>query len=335
MKLLITGGAGFIGSNFIHYLLKTYPSYDIVNFDLLTYAGNLENLKDIEDNPHYTFVKGDIRDQKKVDSIAKDADAIINFAAETHVDRSIKKPGDFILTDVYGTYILLEAVKKFKIKKYLQISTDEVYGDIPKGEFSKETDRVKPSSPYSASKAGGDHQVLSAYRTYNLPVLITRASNNYGPFQYPEKIIPLFITNCFEGKKLPVYDDGSQIRDWIYVDDHCTGIDTVFHKGSFGEVYNIGANQDPEITNLELTKTILSITGQPETNIEYKKGIRPGHDQRYALDCTKIKKLGWKPYVTFEDGISKTVEWYRTNNKWWKHIKSGEFQEYYKNHYNT
>lgn len=333
MKLLVTGGAGFIGSNFIHYILKKYPDYKIVNLDKLTYAGNLENLKGLENEPRYKFVKGDICDHGVVDELVKDVDAIVNFAAETHVDRSLYEPGSFIKTDVYGTWVLLEAVKKFKIKKYLQVSTDEVYGDIPKGEFSKETDILKPSSPYSASKAGGDMQVLASRRTFDLPVLITRGSNNYGPYQYPEKIVPLFITNCLENKELPVYDGGTQIRDWIYVDDHCAGIDTVLHKGEFGEIYNIGENQEPEITNLELTKTILELTGKDESLIKHVSGLRPGHDQRYALDTSKIRALGWGPKVSFRDGIEMTVDWYVKNREWWEKLKSGEYLNYYKKHY--
>ncbi|NQU77307.1 dTDP-glucose 4,6-dehydratase [Candidatus Falkowbacteria bacterium] len=334
MKLLITGGAGFIGSNFIHYILEKYPDYEVVNLDKLTYAGNLDNLKDIEDDARYKFVKGDIADEKVVGEVVKGVDAIVNFAAESHVDRSLYDPGSFIKTDVYGTWVLLEAVKKFGIKKYLQVSTDEVYGDIETG-FSKESDYLNPSSPYSASKAGGDMQVLASRRTFDLPVLITRSTNNYGPFHYPEKIIPLFITNCLEDKELPVYDGGTQIRDWLYVLDNCRGIDTVLHKGTLGEIYNIGANQEPEITNLELTKTILKLTGKDESLMKHVTGLRPGHDQRYAVDCSKIKALGWKSEVSFEEGIKKTVLWFKNNEEWWKKIKNGEYLEYYKKHYKS
>lgn len=334
-KLLVTGGAGFIGSNFIHYILKKYPDYEIVNLDKLTYAGNLENLRDIENDKRYKFVKGDIADSQIVGEVAKDVDMIVNFAAESHVDRSLYDPGSFIKTDVYGTWVLLEAVKKFGIKKYLQVSTDEVYGDVAAGVFSKESDTIEPSSPYSASKAGGDMQVLAGRRTFDLPVLITRSTNNYGPYHYPEKIIPLFITNCFERKELPVYDGGTQIRDWLYVDDNCSGIDFVLHKGALGEIYNIGANQDPEITNLELTKTILKLTGKDESLIKNVQGLRPGHDQRYAVDTSRVRALGWQPEVSFEDGIKKTVDWFRENEEWWKKIKSGEYLEYYKKHYKT
>ncbi|MCG2692574.1 GDP-mannose 4,6-dehydratase [Candidatus Parcubacteria bacterium] len=251
----------------------------------------------------------------------------------THVDRSLYEPGSFIKTDVYGTWVLLEVVKRFKIKKYLQVSTDEVYGDVSSPNFSKETDLLHPSSPYSASKAGGDMQVLASHRTFDLPILITRSSNNYGPFQYPEKIVPLFITNCLENKEVPVYDGGTQIRDWLYVEDNCTGIDTVLHKGEFGEIYNIGANQEPEITNLELTKTILKLTEKDESLIKHVTGLRPGHDQRYAVDTTKIRKLGWEPKMSFKEGMSQTVYWYVKNQDWWKKIKSGEYLEYYKKHY--
>lgn len=334
MKILVTGGAGFIGSNFIRYMMKKYLDLKITNLDKLTYAGNLENLKDVESNKNYEFIKGDICDQGLVGEIVKkhNFDAIINFAAETHVDRSIMEPGDFIQTDIYGTFILLEAVREYKVSKYVQVSTDEVYGDIPLGEFSKEDDPLKPSSPYSASKAGGDLQVLAHYRTYDLPVMITRCSNNYGPYQYPEKIIPLFITNLIENKKIPVYGDGQQIRDWLYVDDHCSAIDLVLQKGKTGEVYNIGANQDPEITNLELTKRIIKDLGSKESMIEYIKD-RPGHDLRYAVDCSKIKELGWEAKVDFEQGINETIDWYKKNESWWKKIKSGEYLEYYNKQY--
>jgi len=354
MKLLITGGAGFIGSNFIRYMLEKYADYEIVNLDKLTYAGNLDNLKDVEEkyggadssapppNPllreeggkaRYTFVKGDIANEEDVKkAIGDGVDGIINFAAESHVDRSLYDPLAFIKTDVEGTYVLLEAVKKYGIKRFHQVSTDEVYGDILQG-FSKEDDAFRPSSPYSASKAGGEHQVLAAFRTFDLPVTITRGTNNYGPFHYPEKIIPLFITNAMENKELPVYDGGTQIRDWIYVTDHCSAIDLVFHKGKLGEAYNVGANNNPEITNLELTNKILEITGKPESLKKSVQGLRPGHDQRYAVNCEKIKALGWKPEVDFEKGIKLTVEWYKDNEWWWKKIKSGEYLEYYKKHY--
>ena len=335
MKILITGGLGFIGSNFIRYILKKYPNYKIVNLDKVTYAANFENLKGIEKNTNYEFIKGDICDNKLVNDLVstKKFDAIINFAAETHVDRSIMKPGDFIKTDIYGTHILLNAVKDYKVKRYIQISTDEVYGDWDQGGFAKETSILKPSSPYAASKAGGDLQVLAFHRTYNLPVIITRCTNNYGPFQYPEKIIPLFITNLLENKKIPVYGDGQQIRDWIHAEDHCSAIDLILHKGKNGEIYNIGANQNPEIPNLELTKKIIKACNKNENSIEYVKD-RAGHDRRYAVDTTKIRtELGWKPQHTFKQGIGQTINWYKNNLNWWEKIKTGEYLKYYKQQY--
>lgn len=335
MKLLITGGAGFIGSNFIRHILEKYNDYNIVNLDKLTYAGNLDNLKDVEEkfNGRYKFCKGDICSTKDIKlAIGEGVDGIINFAAESHVDRSLYEPLSFIKTDVEGTYILLDIVKEYKIKKYLQVSTDEVYGDKAEG-FAKEEDILRPSSPYSASKAGGDLQALAAYRTFNLPVLITRAANNYGPYHYPEKIIPLFITNALEDKEIPIYDGGTQIRDWLYVTDHCRAIDLVFHKGKFGEIYNIGANQNPEITNLELTNKILTLTGKPESLKKYVWGLRPGHDQRYGINCERINALGWKREIDIDEGLKMTVEWYKNNSWWWKKIKNGEYKEYYKKHY--
>jgi dTDP-glucose 4,6-dehydratase len=334
MKILVTGGAGFIGSNFIRYIFKKYPDYQVVNYDKLTYAGNLENLKDIEKDPRYKFIKGDICDFKKVSAVLEKekCDWIANFAAESHVDRSILGARSFADTDVVGTLSLLDAARKYKIKKYLQVSTDECYGDWEAGGFARENDCLNPSSPYSASKAGGDLIVLAYRRTYKLPILITRSSNNYGPFQYPEKIIPLFVTNLLEGKKVPVYGDGGQIRDWLYVEDNCSGIDLILHKGKIGEIYNIGANQDPEITNLELTRAIVEAVGVDENFIEYVKD-RPGHDRRYAIDTKKIRALGWKPQVSFKKGIKLTIDWYKKNENWWKKIKSGEYLEYYQKQY--
>lgn len=334
MKLLVTGGAGFIGSNFIRYMLKKYPNYKIVNLDKLTYAGNLDNLKDVEDNDNYKFVKGDICDKKLVDKLFIDEtfDALVNFAAETHVDRSILEPDAFLKTDIFGTFNLLEAMKKHGTLRGVFISTDEVFGDWVGGGFAKEDDRLEPSSPYSASKAGGDLMVKAYRRTYDLPVMITHGTNNYGPNQYPEKIIPLFVTNLMEDMKVPVYGKGDQIRDWIYVEDHCSGIDTVLHKGELGQSYNIGANNNPEVTNMELTKTIVKLCSKDENSIEYVKD-RPGHDIRYAVDTNKLRKLGWEPKVNFEEGIKKTVAWYQSNTAWWKKIKSGEYLEYYKRQY--
>jgi dTDP-glucose 4,6-dehydratase len=320
MKLIVTGGAGFIGSNFIHYILANYPNDQVLNFDKLTYAGNLDNLKDIENDPRYKFYKGDIGNTKALESalsIMNGVDAIVNFAAETHVDRSILAAGDFVQTDVLGTYTLLEAVKKHQIKRYVHISTDEVYGSIEQGSFTEESN-LQPNSPYSASKAGGDLLVRSYHKTYGLPVLITRASNNYGPFHYPEKIIPLFITNALQGKKLPIYGDGKNVRDWLYVEDHCAGIDLVLRKGQVGEVYNIAGENERE--NIEITRLILKELGKPESMIEYVKD-RPGHDRRYSIDCSKLRKLGYSPKMSFAAGIKKTVLWYQANREWWEKIK--------------
>lgn len=331
MKLLVTGGAGFIGSNFIRYVLGKYKKDRIINFDKLTYCGNLENLKDIENSPRYNFIKGDIADEQAVEQAVSfhKPDAILNFAAETHVDRSILDPKSFSVTDVLGTQTLLEAVKKYKIKKYVQISTDEVYGSIKRGKF-KETDNLMPNSPYSASKAGADLLVRAYHKTFSLPALITRCSNNFGPFQYPEKLIPLFVTNILEGKKVPLYGKGQNVRDWIFVLDHCSGIDMVLRKGKIGEVYNMGGNS--EKTNLQITKIILKYFKKDKTSIEYVKD-RPGHDLRYAIDSSKIKKLGWKPKYKFNEAMDETIKWYVENQDWWKKIKSGEYLEYYNKQY--
>ncbi|NQU74648.1 MAG: dTDP-glucose 4,6-dehydratase [Candidatus Omnitrophica bacterium] len=318
MKILITGGCGFIGSNFIRYMIKKYPACKIINLDKLTYAGNKENLKDIEKNKNYKFVKGDIRDEKKVSKLSKGCDAILNFAAETHVDRSIEDPSDFIKTNVYGTYVLLEAVRKNRIKRFVQISTDETYGSIIKGEF-KETDPLKPNSPYASSKASADLLCRAYFVTYKTPTIITRSSNNFGPYQYPEKIIPLFITNALEDKKLPVYADGLNVRDWLYVEDNCTGINTVLRKGQTGEIYNIGGGV--ELPNIKLTRRILNIMGKPESLIKFVKD-RPGHDKRYALNCDKLKGLGWHPSGNFESALRKTVAWYTKNKTWWEKLKA-------------
>lgn len=329
MRLLVTGGLGFIGSNFIRYILERYSEYSIVNLDIQNYCGNLENLKDVENDPRYTFVKGDICDTELVNDIIKDMDYVVHMAAATHVDRSILEAEDFVQTNVYGTYVLLEAARRHKVKKFLFTSTDEVYGSIARGRF-KETDLLLPNSPYSASKAGADLLCRSYFKTYNLPVVITRSSNNYGKLQFPEKIIPLFVTNLLEGKKVPVYGDGEQIRDWLFVLDNCAGIDTVLHKGKVGEIYNIGG--DCEKQNIEITKIILKELGKDESYIEYVKD-RPAHDRRYALNSKKVKKLGWKPRYEFEDAIKQTITWYKTHEDWWKKIKSGEYLKYYKEQY--
>jgi len=317
--LLVTGGAGFIGSNFIHYMLKKYTEYTVINLDKLTYAGNLENLKDIENNPNYNFIRGDIADRKIVDEIfdSRRIDAVINFAAESHVDRSIEDPGVFIQTDVYGTYVLLEAIRKYD-GLFFQISTDEVYGSIENGSF-KEGDPLKPNSPYSASKAGAEMIARAFYKTYGTPVIVTRTSNNFGPYQYPEKIIPLFVTNLIDNKKVPLYGDGMNVRDWIYVEDNCSALDRVLHGGKVGEIYNIGAgNEKP---NIWITKKIIEILGKSEDMIE-PVDDRLGHDRRYSVNCSKIKKeLGWETSYNFEEALKKTVNWYVNNEDWWRPLK--------------
>lgn len=326
MKLLITGGAGFIGSHFLRYILKARPETEVINFDLLTYAGNLENLSDVKDNPRYEFVKGDILDFKKVENVLKGCGGIINFAAESHVDRSILGPEAFVQTNVVGAQRLLDLAKKNKIR-FVQISTDEVYGSLgDKGQFTEKSP-LEPNSPYSASKAAADLICRAYFHTYNADVLVTRCSNNYGPFQFPEKLIPLMISNARSDKPLPVYGDGLNIRDWIYVEDHCSAILDVFEKGKAGEVYNIGANN--EWPNLEIVKKILESLKKPETLINFVKD-RPGHDRRYALDSSKVQKeLGWKPKMTFEMGLQKTISWYVENEKWLKNLQTGAYQKYY------
>lgn len=331
MKVLVTGGAGFIGSNFLKYMVDKYPDYHFINLDALTYCGNLENLKDIEDCNNYSFIKGDIRDVEIVDKIVSDCDYIVNFAAESHVDRSIEDPEIFIKSNILGTQVLLEAAKKHNIKKYLQISTDEVYGSLPKEGYFKETTPLQPNSPYSASKASADLMVRAYHNTFNLPVNITRCSNNYGPYQFPEKLIPLMISNALEDKPLPVYGDGLNIRDWLHVYDHCTAIDLVLHKGKIGEVYNIGGNN--EKTNIDIVKLILKELNKSESLINFVKD-RLGHDRRYAIDSSKIQnELGWKPKYTFEVGIIETINWYLDNKDWINQVKTGQYQEYYKKMY--
>jgi dTDP-glucose 4,6-dehydratase len=334
MKLLVTGGAGFIGSNFIRYMLKIYPDYQIVNLDVLTYAGNLENLQDIAGiegtgpQARYQFLKGDIGDSPLVNRIvASGLDAIVNFAAESHVDRSIDNAGIFIRTNVLGTQVLLDAALRHKVGRYIQISTDEVYGSLgPEGKFV-ETTPLAPNSPYSASKAGADLLVRSYFETFKLPALITRCSNNYGPYQFPEKLIPLFITNALGDQQLPLYGDGLNVRDWIHVADHCAAIDRVLHQGDPGEIYNIGGNC--EKTNREITHTILNELGKPETLIKHVKD-RPGHDRRYAIDCTKLcHELGWSQQYDFQSGMKETIRWYLDNKQWCSRVKSGEYQDFY------
>jgi dTDP-glucose 4,6-dehydratase len=320
--VLVTGGAGFMGSNFVHHLLAQYPDYQVINFDALTYAGNLENLRDLESNGNYKFIKGDITDEDAVEQVFKEhsPSVLINFAAETHVDRSILGPKAFILTDVIGTYTLLEACRRHGIDRYVQISTDEVYGSIKEGLFTEESP-FKPNSPYSASKAGGDHLVRAYYKTYGVPVIRTHSCNVFGPYQYPEKFIPLFSTNLMEDRKVPLYGDGSNIREWIYVDDYCRAVDTIMHKGEIGEIYNIGTGW--EKSNLDVTKAMLDIFEKGDEMIEPVVD-RLGHDWRYAVDASKLKGLGWFTSKSFMERLRETVDWYRTNEEWWKPLKEAD-----------
>lgn len=317
MKILVTGGCGFIGSNFIRHILRKYPVYKIINLDKLTYCGNPDNLRDIEKDKRYTFIKGDICDKKAVESAIKSCDAVINFAAESHVDKSIEDASAFIRTNIHGVYVLLEASKRHNIKRFIQISSDEVYGSINKGSF-KETSPLHPNSPYSAAKAGGDHLVLAYHVTFKAPVIVTRSSNNFGPYQFPEKVIPLFITNLLDNKKVPLYGDGLNVRDWLYVIDNCDAIDLILHKGKIGEIYNIGGSF--EITNIELTKIILKFLGKTDKMISYVPD-RMGHDRRYSLDSVKIKKLGWHPSRNFNTAIKETINWYKNNATWWQKLR--------------
>lgn len=321
MKLLVTGGAGFIGSNFIHYWMRNYPEDMIVNLDALTYAGNLENLKEVENNSNYKFVKGDICDKELIDELVRDVDVIVHFAAESHVDRSILGSEEFVRTNIEGTRVLLEVAKNNGGKRFHHVSTDEVYGSLGKDDpaFSEMT-AYDPRSPYSASKAASDHLVRAYFHTHNLPITISNCSNNYGPYQFPEKIIPLFVTNLIEGKKIPVYGKGDNIRDWIHVDDHNRGVDLILQRGKIGQTYCLGGNS--EKTNLEITQKILELMGAGEEMIEYVQD-RKGHDKRYAIDFSKAKnELGWQPQISFKDGLQETINWYRNNQGWWKPLKS-------------
>ena len=331
MKLLVTGGAGFIGSNFVHHILNTYPEYEVVTLDDLTYAGNLENLKAAERNPKHRFVKGSITDAVLVDGLVAECDIVVHFAAESHVDRSIIDPGAFVVTNVHGTYVLLEAAKKHS-KRFHHVSTDEVFGALGKDDAPfDESTPYDPRSPYSASKAASDHLVRAYFHTYGLPVTISNCSNNYGPYHFPEKLIPLAITNLLEGKSVPVYGDGLQVRDWLYVEDHCRAIDLIIHQGKLGETYCIGGNA--ELENIVIVKKLLELLGKDESSIEYVKD-RAGHDRRYAINFTKIKtELGWEPTVTLEEGLAQTVEWFKQNEAWWKNVKSGDYQKYYTEQY--
>lgn len=336
MKVLVTGGAGFIGGNFVHYMVNKYPDYQIVNLDLLTYAGNLETCKPVENKPNYKFVRGDIADRKFImDLFEKEQfDIVVNFAAESHVDRSISDPGIFVQTNVMGTQVLLDASKEYGVKRYHQVSTDEVYGDLPLDRpdlFFTETTPLHTSSPYSSSKASADLFVLAYYRTYGLPVTISRCSNNYGPYHFPEKLIPLMISRALADEELPVYGKGENVRDWLHVSDHCAAIDLIIHKGTVGEVYNVGGHN--ERTNLEVVQTILKALGKPESLIKYVTD-RPGHDLRYAIDPTKLEtELGWKPEYTFDTGIKQTIQWYLDNKEWWQNILTGEYTNYFEKMY--
>ncbi|MFQ5641982.1 MAG: dTDP-glucose 4,6-dehydratase [bacterium] len=327
---LVTGGAGFIGSNYIRYMLRKHKDVKIINLDKLTYAGNLDNLREVEKDSRYEFIHGDICDERLISELMPRVDVVVNFAAESHVDRSIGSPDDFIKTDIFGAFVLLEASRRNRIERFIQISTDEVYGSIERGAFN-EGHTLKPSSPYSASKAGADRIAYSYYVTYELPVLITRCSNNFGPYHYPEKLIPLFVTNALQNKPLPIYGDGKNVRDWIYVEDHCDAIDFICEHGKIGEEYNVGGGN--EKTNLEITEFILTMLEKPKSLMNFVTD-RLGHDRRYALDCTKLHALGWQPSHRFEDALDKTIKWYIENRWWWEKIKSGEYLEYYKNQYN-
>jgi dTDP-glucose 4,6-dehydratase len=334
MKLLVTGGAGFIGSNFILYWVANHPDDSVINLDKLTYAGNLENLVSVEKNPRYTFIHGDICDPATVQLAMDGVDAVVHFAAESHVDRSIHDPAPFITTNVVGTQVLLEAALAAKVKRFHHVSTDEVFGSLnlnDPGKFSERTP-YDPRSPYSASKAGSDHLVRAYYHTFGLPVTITNCSNNFGPFHFPEKFIPLAITNILEGKKVPVYGDGKNVRDWLYVEDHCRAIEAVLLKGKVGETYCVGG-LTKDITNIEVAHMILAKMGKDASLIEFVRD-RPGHDIRYAIDWSKIsRELGWKPQHDFEEWLTKTIEWYKTHESWWKDVKNGTYQEYYMKQY--
>lgn len=336
MNILVTGGAGFIGGNFVHYMINKYKNYKIICLDKLTYAGNLETLAPVINKPNFKFIKADIVDRNAVYNIFREEkpDIVVNFAAESHVDRSIADPGIFLQTNILGTGVLLDACKNFGIKRYHQVSTDEVYGDLPLDKpdlFFTEQTPIHTSSPYSASKASADLLVQAYYRTFNMPTTISRCSNNYGPYHFPEKLIPLMIANALNDKFLPVYGKGENVRDWLYVEDHCIAIDKIIHDGKVGEVYNVGGHN--EKTNLQVVKTIIKELGKSEELIQYITD-RPGHDMRYAIDPTKIRnELGWEPTITFDEGIKKTIKWYLENKAWWENIISGEYQDYYEKMY--
>jgi dTDP-glucose 4,6-dehydratase len=332
VDVLVTGGAGFIGSNFVRHALAAHADWRVTTLDKLTYAGRMENLHDVLEHPRHTFVKGDVADAAVAAPLVHQADVVVHFAAETHVDRSLMHAGEFITTDVFGTFVLLEAARESKkIRRFIQISTDEVYGNVPQGS-SRETDELKPRNPYSASKAGADRLAYSYFATYEVPVIITRASNNYGPYQFPEKVIPLFVTNALDGIPVPLYGDGLQVRDWLHVMDHCRAVDFLIERGQNGEVYNVGGGND--VRNVDLTRRILALTGKDESLITHVPD-RLGHDRRYSLDTTKLRQLGWAPQEPFEEGLAQTVEWYRQNGWWWRPIKEGDpaFRSYYERQY--
>jgi dTDP-glucose 4,6-dehydratase len=332
VNVLVTGGAGFIGSNFVRYALTAHPDWQVTTLDKLTYAGRRENLHDVIDNPRHTFVRGDIADAPVSGPLVEQSDIVVHFAAETHVDRSIMAAGDFIRTDVEGTWVLLEAARRAThLRRFIQISTDEVYGSVPVG-ASRETDELKPRNPYAASKAGADRLAYSYFATYGLPVIITRASNNYGPYQFPEKVIPLFVTNATCDIPVPLYGDGKNVRDWLHVDDHCRAIDLLIERGTDGEVYNIGGGN--EVMNVDLTHRILAALGKPTSLIE-PVADRPGHDRRYCLDTTKLRGIGWAPREPFDEGLRRTIDWYRSNEWWWRPIKEQDpaFKAYYQTQY--
>jgi dTDP-glucose 4,6-dehydratase len=334
VKVLVTGGAGFIGSNFVHYALAAHQDWQVTTLDKLTYAGRIENLDSVRNNPRHRFVQGDVADARVAAPLVQESDIVVHFAAETHVDRSILHAGDFITTDVFGTFVLLEAARETpSLRRFVQISTDEVYGSVPEGS-SKETDELRPRNPYSASKAGADRLAYSYWATYQVPVIVTRASNNYGPNQFPEKIIPLFITNLIDDIPVPLYGDGQNVRDWLHVDDHCRAVDLLIDQGTPGEVYNIGGGN--HVKNVDLTHRILALVGKPDSLIK-PVADRPGHDRRYSLDTAKLQSLGWRPRQSFEDGLAKTVAWYRDNERWWRPIKDEdpEFRKYYQSQYGS
>ena len=334
VKVLVTGGAGFIGSNFVRYALAEHPDWHVTTLDKLTYAGRLENLHDLREHPRHTFVRGDVADATVAAPLVQASELVVHFAAETHVDRSILNAGEFITTDVFGTFVLLEAARHApKLKRFIQISTDEVYGSVPEG-ASRETDELRPRNPYSASKAGADRLAYSYFATYDVPVIITRASNNYGPYQFPEKVIPLFVTNAIDDREVPLYGDGLQERDWLHVDDHCRAVDLLADRGQDGEVYNIGGGN--HVRNADLTRRILALADKSENLIRHVPD-RPGHDRRYSLDTTKLRSLGWTPRVAFDDGLADTVNWYRSNEWWWRPIKDSDpaFRAYYDAQYGS